>query len=42
MDRLLGSLQVDIDYTCKVLNWKPYAKVAEEIKRMVQNNDSLV
>ena len=40
MDRLLGSLQVDIDYTCKVLNWKPSAKVAEEIKRMVQHNDS--
>ncbi len=42
MDRLLGSLQVDIDYTRKVLNWKPSVKVAEEIKRMVQNNDSLI
>ena len=42
MDRLLGSLQVDINFTCKVLNWKPSAKVAEEIKRMVQNNETLI
>jgi UDP-glucose 4-epimerase len=23
IDRLCGSLQVDIDHTCKTLNWKP-------------------
>ena len=39
MDRLLGSLQVDITYTSKVLNWLPEVSVSEEIKRMVQNDN---
>ena len=39
IDRLLGSLQVDINYTSKVLNWSPRAKVSEEIKRMIQSDN---
>ena len=36
IDRLLGSLQVDIEYTKKVLDWKPPFSVAEGFKKMVQ------
>lgn len=42
MNRLLGSLQVDINFTCKELNWKPSAKVADEINRMIQNDETLI
>lgn len=34
MSRLLGSLQVDINYTMKVLNWRPRTSVRDEIKKM--------
>lgn len=33
--RLIGSLQVDIGQTCKILNWKPTISVEEGIKRMI-------
>ena len=36
MDRLLGSLQVDIEYTKEVLDWKPPFSVVEGFKKMVQ------
>ena len=36
MNRLLGSLQVDISYTREILNWTPPISVEEGIKRMVQ------
>lgn len=36
IDRLLGSLQVDIEYTKKVLDWKPPFSVVEGFKKMVQ------
>ena len=36
MNRLIGSLQVDISHTNKTLNWKPAISVAEGIKRMVK------
>ena len=39
MDRLLGSLQVDITYTSKVLNWTPSVSVSQEIKKMIQNDN---
>lgn len=42
MNRLLGSLQVDINFTCKTLNWKPTTKVTEEIERMVRNNETFI
>tara|TARA_B100001057_G_scaffold500965_1_gene619308 strand:- start:6773 stop:7744 length:972 start_codon:yes stop_codon:yes gene_type:complete len=35
MERLVGSLQVDIDYTRKILNWTPPVSVKEGIRRMV-------
>ena len=37
IDRLVGSLKVDINYTRDVLNWKPPINVTEGIKRMIQN-----
>ena len=37
IDRLIGSLQVDISNTKKILNWKPPISVKEGIKRMIQN-----
>ena len=36
MDRLLGSLQVDIEYTKEVLDWEPPLSVVEGFKKMVQ------
>ena len=36
MDRLLGFLQVDSDYTRKTLNWSPSVSIREGIRRMVQ------
>ena len=36
IDRLLGSLQVDIEYTKEVLDWKPPFSVVEGFKKMVQ------
>ena len=39
MDRLLGSLQVDITYTSKILNWAPKVRVSQEIKRMIKSDD---
>jgi len=35
INRLLGSLQVDIEYTKEVLDWKPPLSVTEGLKRMV-------
>ena len=35
IDRLLGSLQADIEYTKEVLDWKPPLSVSEGLKRMV-------
>ena len=37
IDRLTGSLQVDIEYTKKILDWKPSVSVSEGIKRMFNN-----
>ena len=34
IDRLTGSLQVDIEYTKKILDWKPSVNVHEGFKRM--------
>lgn len=34
IDRLTGSLQVDIKYTREILNWKPSVSVNEGVKRM--------
>lgn len=34
--RLLGSLQVDISYTCKTLGWKPPVSVDEGLRRAIQ------
>ncbi len=36
IDRLIGSLQVDITYTSKILNWRPNMSVEEGIKNMVK------
>ena len=36
IDRLIGSLQVDIEYTKKILNWSPPISTKEGIRRMVQ------
>lgn len=37
MDRITSSLQVDIDYTKKILNWSPPISVKEGIRRMIIN-----
>ncbi len=37
IEKLLGSLQVDITLTKKILNWTPPISVKEGIRRMVQN-----
>ena len=37
IDRLTGSLQIDISYTNKILNWKPPVRIEEGIRRMVQD-----
>ena len=34
--RLLESLQIDTQYTCQLLDWKPPLSVAEGMKKMVQ------
>jgi nucleoside-diphosphate-sugar epimerase len=36
IDRLTGSLQIDISHTNEILNWKPPVSVEEGIRRMVQ------
>ena len=36
IDRLIGSLKIDISYTKAVLNWSPPISVEEGIRRMVQ------
>jgi nucleoside-diphosphate-sugar epimerase len=36
INRLVGSLQVDIEYTKKILSWTPPTSVEEGIRRMVQ------
>ena len=36
IDRLTGSLKLDINYTKKTLNWKPPVNVFEGIKRMIK------
>lgn len=36
IDRLTGSMQIDISYTKKILNWIPPISVEEGIKRMFQ------
>lgn len=40
INRLIGSLQLDIDLTKKTLNWSPRISVQEGIRRMVQGNDT--
>jgi nucleoside-diphosphate-sugar epimerase len=37
IDRLTGSLQIDISHTKKILNWTPPVSTEEGIRRMVQN-----
>lgn len=37
IDRLTGSLQIDISHTNEILNWKPPVSVEEGIRRMVQD-----
>jgi len=39
IDRLIGSLQIDISYTQKVLNWKPSISIKEGIRRMIKTDD---
>jgi nucleoside-diphosphate-sugar epimerase len=39
INRLIGSLKIDIDYTKETLNWIPPLGVEEGIKKMVQGND---
>lgn len=36
IDRLIGSLKIDSDYTREILNWTPPVSVTEGIRRMVQ------
>ena len=36
IDRLVGSLQIDISHTRQVLGWTPPVSVEEGIRRMVQ------
>jgi UDP-glucose 4-epimerase len=36
IDRLIGSLQVDISQTSELLNWKPNISVEEEIRKMIK------
>ena len=36
IERLIGSLRIDISYTKKTLDWTPPVSVEEGIKRMVQ------
>ncbi len=36
VQRLLGSLQVDISKTCELLNWKPPVSVGEGLCRAAQ------
>ena len=38
MNRLIGSLQIDIDYTKKILNWKPKNSLDDLIKDMIEND----
>ena len=37
IDRIVGTLQIDITYTKKTLNWTPPVSVKEGIRRMVQD-----
>lgn len=37
MNKLIGSFQIDNEYTCKTLNWKPPVSAKEGIRRMVQD-----
>ena len=37
MNKLIGSFQIDNEYACKTLNWKPPVSVQEGIRRMVQD-----
>ena len=39
IDRLLGSLEVDIEYTKKVLDWKPPYSVAEGFKKILMQEE---
>ena len=36
MDRLIGSLQVDTNYTRELLNWTPPVSVKEGMRRMIK------
>jgi len=38
IDRLVGSLQIDISHTRKALGWTPPVSVEEGIRRMVQGS----
>jgi nucleoside-diphosphate-sugar epimerase len=35
VDRLLGSLTIDISHTCNVLGWKPIVNLEEGLKKTV-------
>ena len=37
IDRLVGSLKIDSNYTRETLNWMPPVSVTEGIRRMVQD-----
>ena len=36
VERIMGNLQVDINYTCKILNWKPPVKINEGLNKTVK------
>ena len=40
VNRLVGSLKVDIEYTKNILNWKPPVSVQKGIQRMLRKNDT--
>jgi nucleoside-diphosphate-sugar epimerase len=37
MERIINSMQIDIDYTKKILNWSPSISIKEGIKKMIIN-----
>lgn len=41
VERLMGSLQVDISHTCETLGWKPVVTVDEQLARMFRDKNCL-
>ena len=39
IERLKGSLQIDISSTCKILNWKPVISVDDALKKYFFNSE---